>query len=316
MTQADKEVVKQQIKSKAAELGFDACGVAKVHHVDKDAVEIYAKWLADGKNGCMEWARNYTDIKENPELLLDGAKSVIALAMNYYPSRFQAANAAQVAYYAYGRDYHEVMRGKLRELAMHIKELTGCESRCCVDSAPIRERYWAQQAGLGFIGLNNALILPGKGSFFFLGVLVTQLELEPDEPCTMTCGNCHACERACPVHALSGGEPVDARRCLSCLTIECRGELPKWVGGVIGNRVYGCDECQKCCPHNRYPLPTDVEEFALREPLRHITHDEIAEMTDEQFRTIFSHSAIKRIKLTALKRNNQASASPSDDKKI
>lgn len=303
MTQADKEVVKQQIKSKAAELGFDACGVAKVHHVDKDAVERYAKWLADGKNGCMEWARNYTDIKENPELLLDGAKSVIALAMNYYPSRFQAANAAQVAYYAYGRDYHEVMRGKMRELAMRIKELTGCESRCCVDSAPIRERYWAQQAGLGFIGLNNALILPEKGSFFFLGVLVTQLELAPDEPCTMTCGNCHACERACPGLALSGGEPVDARRCLSCLTIECRGELPEWVGEVIGNRVYGCDECQKCCPHNRNAKGNTIAEFQPKDELLNLTAERIIGMTQEEFSRLFSHSAVKRGKLAGLQRN-------------
>lgn len=308
--------IKEKIRAKASELGFAACGFAKVEPVDAVAQEWYEQWLSAGHNDCMEYASRYCDIRNNPALLLEGAKTVISVALAYYPRSFQDVEAAQIAYYAYGTDYHEVVKKRLHMLAACVKELADADCRICVDSAPIREKYWAQRAGIGFVGRNNLLILPGKGSFFFLGELVTTLALQPDNPCDMTCGDCLLCEKACPGGALSGGKALDASRCLSCQLIEQRGELPEWIGGKIGNRVYGCDECQKCCPHNRCPQPTDVEEFALREPLRHITHDEIAEMTDEQFRTIFSHSAIKRIKLTALKRNNQASASPSDDKKI
>lgn len=303
MTQSTHHDMKLAIKAKAKELDFDACGMARVKPVDSEAVARYEKWIAEGKNGCMEWTKNYPDIRENPGLLLEGAKTVIVVALNYYPSTFQSDDAAQFAYYAYGRDYHEVLKDRMRKLAAFIKEATGMESRCCVDSAPIRERYWAQQAGVGFIGLNNALILPGRGSFYFLGVLVTQLDMEPDEPCTLTCGNCHACERACPSHALCGGEPVDARKCLSCLTIECHDELPEWVGKVIGKRVYGCDECQKCCPHNRHAKGNTIAEFQPKNELLHLTAEEIVSMEQAEFSRLFSHSAVKRGKLAGLQRN-------------
>ena len=169
------------IKHIARKLGFDACGIATARRVDDDATEHYQAWLSQGKNGCMDWAARNGDVRENPELLLDGARSVIVVAMNYYPQVFQPSTAAQVAYYAYGRDYHEVIKKRLWEMAQIIEQETGAQSRACVDSAPLRERYWAQRAGVGFTGLNNQLIIPGKGSFFFLGVLLTTLELEPDE---------------------------------------------------------------------------------------------------------------------------------------
>lgn len=291
------------IKHIASELGFDACGIARAHRVDDDAMSRYHNWLSQGKNGCMEWATRNSEVRDDPAMLLEGARSVIVVAMNYYPRVFQAAEAAQVAYYAYGRDYHEVVKKRLWKMAQIIEQETGAQSRACVDSAPLRERYWAQMAGVGFIGLNNQLIIPGKGSYFFLGVLLTTLELDPDVPCLQQCLQCHACEKACPSGALHCGETVDARRCLSCLTIEYKGELPQWVGKVIGNRVYGCDECQKCCPHNRNAVGNTTAEFQPSPSLLSLTHNEILAMTQEQFSHLFSHSAIKRAKLAGLKRN-------------
>lgn len=294
-----------RIKQVARELGFDACGIAQVDRIDDEAAHRYAQWIASGKNGCMQWAANYGDVRENPQLLLEGAKSVIVVAMNYYPQVFQPKEAPQFAYYAYGRDYHEVMKQRLWQLGAAIERETGCASRACVDSAPLRERYWAQRAGVGFVGWNNQLIIPGKGSYFFLGVLITTLELQPDEPCLDHCKQCRACEKACPSGALHCGETVDARRCLSCLTIEHKGDLSEWVGEVIGNHVYGCDECQKCCPHNLNAVGNSTPEFQPKPELLTLTLDDIVDMTQEQFSSLFSHSAVKRAKLVGLKRNAQ-----------
>lgn len=296
--------ISSSIKSQALSLGFDACGFAAATVVDEEAVLHYDRWLELGHNGCMQWAAGHQDLRHDPTLLLEGAQTVISLAMNYYPTRFQDPEALRVAYYAYGRDYHEVLREKLTELAHFIEEITGCTTRPCVDSAPIRERYWAQRAGIGFIGRNNCLILPGKGSFYFLGEILTTAQLTPDEPCTLTCGDCNKCVENCPSGALETEGAADCTRCLSCLLIENHDqELPEWVGQVVGNRVVGCDECQLCCPHNVHATATSVEDFSPTDAVMTLTRERINGMTAGEFKRTFAHSAIARVRSKGLRRN-------------
>ena len=295
--------VREAVRAKALSIGFDACGFACAEPVEQWAVEQYDRWIAAGHNDCMEYAARYRDVRNNPRLLLDGAKTIICVAANYLPAKRQPAYAPQFALYAYGRDYHEVLKERLLLLASFIAKTTGCQSRPCVDTAPLRERYWARKAGIGFIGRNNALILPGRGSFFFLGELVTTLEVKPDEPCSLTCGDCHRCEAACPGGALHDGAALDARQCLSCQLIERRGDLPQWVAAAVGNRVYGCDTCQLVCPHNRNAMPTTIPDFAPSEEFLSLTHEDIACMPPAKFRHLFAHSAVRRTKLEGLHRN-------------
>lgn len=287
-------------------MGFTACGFARAETVSSRASGYYQRWLDSGHNSCMDYASKYREQRDDPRMLLDGAQTIIVAAINYYPQTFQDSDAAQFAYYAYGDDYHEVVRNRLQPVCEFIKESFGADTRICVDTAPLREKYWAQQAGIGFIGRNNLLIVPNHGSYFFLGEIITTLSIEPDSPCTQTCGDCRLCERSCPGGALHGGEAVDASRCLSCQLIENRGELPEWVKNRSGNQVYGCDECQKCCPHNQFAVPTDIPEFKLREPIKHIKKSEILNMDDDTFRLTFRHSAVKRLKCGNLQRNAKA----------
>lgn len=293
-----------RIKAQAASMGFEACGFAAAALVDEQEVARYDRWIELGHHGCMAWAAGHKELRSNPSLLLEGAKTVISLALNYYPTRFQPPEAMRVAFYAYGRDYHEVMREKLTQLATFIQEITHCETRPCVDSAPIRERYWAQQAGIGFIGRNNCLIIPGKGSYFFLGEIVTTAQLPPDEPCSLTCGDCGKCVDACPTGALTQEGAVDCNRCLSCLLIENHAEeLPEWVGDVVNQRVVGCDECQLCCPHNAHAVATTIEDFAPTDAVMELTKERIAQMTGGEFKRTFAHSAISRLRHKTLRRN-------------
>ena len=302
------------IKSQAASLGFDACGFAAASPVDDEAVARYDRWIEQGHHGSMRWAEGHRDLRRDPSLLLEGAQTIISLALNYYPATFQPQGTLRVAYYAYGRDYHEVLREKLTELAHFIEEITHCATRPCVDSAPIRERYWAQQAGIGFVGRNNCLILPGKGSFYFLGEIVTTAQLPPDKPCTLSCGDCGKCVKNCPAQALDINGTVDATRCLSCLLIENHDEtLPDWVADVIGDKVVGCDECQLCCPHNAHAVATIIEDFAPTEAVMTLTRASIEEMTSGEFKRTFAHSAIARLRYKTLLRNARLASSDKDN---
>lgn len=301
MSGCDKK--KDLIRAKALELGFSACGFARADRVCDEAVGRYRDWLGCGENDCMDYAANYQELRNDPRELFPGTKTIISVALNYYPTRFQSKDAPQFSYYAYGRDYHDVIKVRLKALAEYIRQNWDEESRVCVDTAPVMEKYWAREAGVGMIGRNNLLIIPGKGSFFFLGELLTTLEVEPDEPCTDSCGNCMQCVKACPGGALKDERFLDARRCLSCQLIERRGELPEWVVEVVGNRIYGCDECQVACPHNKNAVSTRVVDFAPQDEFMELTIDKILSMDKADFMRLFGKSAIRRAKLEGLLRN-------------
>ena len=297
--------VKEEIRREALRLGFECCGFARLHEVP-EYDSRYMAWIERGENGCMQYADRYHDVRRDPRLLLDGAQSIIALAHGYYPSQRLPQDVPQFAYYAYGEDYHDVLRDKARELVRGIA--SGMEGvdlastfRICVDTAPLRERYWAQQAGLGFTGRNAQLIISGRGSYFFLCFIITTLSLEPDEPCTQSCLGCDRCLRVCPTGALQRGAMVDANKCLSCLTIEYHGEFPSDLD--LYNHIYGCDECAKCCPHNAGAMPCREPRFAPSEEFLSLNLDSLQRMGEEDFRRIFSHSAVKRTKYSGLMRN-------------
>lgn len=291
----------EELREAASRLGVSRLGIASVHDVDEAQLKRYEEWIAEGCHGEMSYLDRYHDVRRNPGGLLPGAASVIVCAFNYFPALFQRGDVPQFAYYSYGKDYHEVVRDRLRKLACHIEEFYGGETRVCVDTAPIPERYWAVEAGLGFRGVNSQLIIPGMGSYFFLGEILTTVGFAPDTRFKGDCGSCGACVRSCPGSAIKDGK-IDARRCLSYLTIEYRGEsLPE--GTSLGNHLYGCDVCQQVCPHNRACVPTDIEEFAPSEDFLSLDRDSIAGLTPEKFSALFRHSAVKRTKLKGLMRN-------------
>lgn len=295
----------------ARDAGATAIGIADAVEVDSDAADAYSRWIADGRNGTMDYLARYGDVRRDPRLLLDGAQSLIVAAFNYMPPSRQPDGMPRFADYALGTDYHEVVRERLGRFAEAIRVQWGGETRVCVDTAPLMERYWAVRSGLGFVGRNSQLILPGRGSRFFIGTVITTTHFAPDAPCTLTCGDCRRCVSACPGGAIapcgdnacaeSRAAAFDARRCISYLTIEHRGPLPD--GLRLGNRIYGCDACQDVCPHNRHAMPTDIPEFIPRPSIMTLTASDIATMSPEQFSAIFRHSAVKRTKLAGLQRN-------------
>ncbi len=287
----------------AAQIGFAKIGFARADEVDARASAVYRKWIADGRHASMAYMERYADVRSDPRLLLDGACTVVSCAVPYPVPPPQAAGTLKVASYALGKDYHTVVRAMLFRLAEVITRQCGGDVRVCVDTAPIRERYWAARAGLGFIGLNNQLIIPGYGSRFFLGEIVCTAEIPANSPCTLGCGDCMACVKACPGHALDGAGGIDCSRCLSYLTIEHRGELPEDTR--LRERIYGCDVCQDVCPHNRRAgvgatVPDDLQP---RVELLGLTPEKVVAMTPGDFRRLSRHSAIRRITLGQLLRN-------------
>lgn len=288
------------LRDVAQTLGFYRIGAAAAGPVSDEAALSYRQWIGGGLHGSMAYMERYGDLRDDPRLLLPGARTIIVVAMSYYHQERQ--EGLRIASYAHGDDYHIILRDRLQRLAEAIKTRYGGETRVAVDTAPLRERYWAVKAGIGFIGCNSQLIVPGAGSYFFLGSVLTTVEFVADSPCTDSCMQCGRCVEACPGQAIiAGGKCIDARRCLSYLTIEHRGDLPENV--VLGNRLYGCDECQRVCPHNSSPPVTPVAEFHLRDGLRNLTAESVLSMTQERFSRVFSRSAVKRAKLAGLVRN-------------
>lgn len=302
------EEATQRIKAEAIRLGFSACGIARAEAAPKALYEGYEAWLAQGFNGEMSYLERNADPRQDPRVLVPGTRSLIVVAMNYYPHTFQPAHLPQFAYYAYGRDYHKVVKKRLDQLLAFIKREIALEvsGRAFSDSAPILERYWAHQAGLGWIGKNGLLIIPKAGSFFFLGELLVDIDLLPDEPMSGRCGACTRCLDSCPTKALLAPGVMDARRCISYLTIEQHGEIPQELSELIGARIYGCDACQTCCPWNRFARPSEVEDFRIRPHLLSLDVERLELMEQEEFDTQFAGQAIRRAGLSGLKRSLRA----------
>lgn len=297
----------------AREAGACAVGFARVEPVDPSHAEQFRHWISRGCHAGMDYLEKYSDVRDNPALLLDGARSILCLAFPYADGTTK--HHPLFADYALGRDYHEVLRKHLAPVAA-IMEATVPESRTriCIDTAPIRERYWAAKAGLGIIGLNNQLIVPGIGSAVFLAEILWTADAEPAESrLEQSCLRCGRCVKACPVGAIDGIGALDARKCLSYLTIEHRGDLPEGVS-LAGRRIYGCDICRSVCPYNSEVLRLPVlDEFKPSDALMNLSLQDIADMEQPQFSAIFSHSAVKRAKLAGLKRNSLAALKHGDN---
>ncbi len=291
------------IKQKALDLGFDFCGFAKAEKLSRDEAFL-KKWLDKGLHAAMEYMENHFDKRIDPTLLVPGAKSVISVLLNYFPETQLNENVPQVAKYAYGEDYHFVIREKLNQLLTFInKEITPCNGRGFTDSAPVLDRAWAAKAGLGWIGKNTNLIVPQKGSFFFIGELIIDLELVYNSPIKDMCGSCTKCIQACPTNALIVPYLLDSNRCISFQTIENKTDIPQKLKGKFKNWIFGCDICQDVCPWNKFSEPTEEESFTPSKSLLELSTDDWHSMDEETFKKIFRKSPLKRTKYSGIKRN-------------
>lgn len=293
------------IKKEAYRLGFSFVGIAKARRLDEHADQL-EEWLSRGYQGKMQYMENHFEKRLDPTQLVPGAKSVVTLMYNYYTDEKQEDETApKIAKYAYGKDYHFVVKDKLRELLHLINEEIGAVSgRCFVDSAPVMERQWAAKSGLGWTGKNTLLIHPKAGSFFFLAELIIDLELKPDGPMKDYCGRCTRCIDACPTEAISPqGYLLDASKCISYLTIELKEAIPNDFKGKMDNWMFGCDVCQDVCPWNRFSKKHQEAAFEPHPDLLELNKQDWEEITEDVFRTIFKKSAVKRTKFKGLKRN-------------
>ncbi len=300
----DKLQITQAIKAEAIRLGFSACGIAAAKPVTKNMAESFDSWISDKYHAEMAYMENNREKRYNPELLVEGTKSIICVALNYYPRQKLKEDQLQLAYYAYGKDYHDVMKQKLNALFNYINtELIPVKGRVFCDTAPVMERYWAQQSGIGWIGKNTQLIIPGAGSYFFLGEIFIDTELIYDTPSANRCGSCNKCLLACPTNALESPYRLNASKCISYLTIENRSEIPKEQASRLDNKIYGCDDCQKACPWNRFALPTTTPEFQPSEQFMNMKSSEWHDLTIEKYQSLTKGSAIKRAKYEGIVRN-------------
>ncbi len=300
----------------ALRLGFDYCGIAKAQRLDDDALRL-ERWLNKGMHGAMKYMENHFELRVDPAKLVPGARSVITLLKNYFPSRQQNPEALKISKYAYGKDYHEVIREKMKHFLQYIHEEIGeVHGRGFVDSAPVLERSWAQRSGLGWIGKNGNLLTKEAGSFFFIATLITDLELEYDDPFAKDlCGTCTRCIDACPTDAISADKVVNGSKCISYFTIELKDRLiPDEVNGKFDNWAFGCDTCQDVCPWNRFSKPTDEVDFNPINEILNLSTKEWEEMSEETFKKLFRHSAISRTKWNGMQRNIKFIQLPPNEK--
>ena len=291
------------IKTEAKRLGFLSCGISKADFLEEEAPRL-EKWLHKNMNGEMGYMENHFDKRLDPRLLVEGSKSVISLLLNYYPEKTQIDNTYKISKYAYGQDYHHVIKSKLKELQEFISEEIGeVNGRAFVDSAPVLDKAWAAKSGLGWIGKNSNLLTQGVGSFYFIAELIVDLELEYDHAVTDHCGTCTACLDACPTQAIVEPYVVDGSKCISYYTIELKNELPMDVKGSFDDWAFGCDICQDVCPWNRFSKPHKEPLFNPNPELLSMTKKDWEEITEDVFQKVFKKSAVKRTKFAGLTRN-------------
>jgi epoxyqueuosine reductase len=291
------------IKAEAKRLGFLSCGISKAGFLEEEAPRL-ERWLNENRHGKMAYMENHFDKRLDPTLLVDGAKSVISLLLNYYPGETQQEDGYKISKYAYGQDYHFVIKEKLKELLHSIQENIGeVGGRAFVDSAPMLDKAWAAKSGLGWIGKNSNLLSKQVGSFFFIAELVVDLEMEYDTITTDHCGSCTACIDACPTQAILEPYVVDGSKCISYFTIELKENIPDDMKGRFNDWAFGCDVCQDVCPWNRFSKPHREPLFNPHPDLLSMTKKDWEEITEETFRAVFKNSAVKRTKYEGLKRN-------------
>lgn len=292
------------IKQKAEKFGFQSCGISKAEFLEEEAPRLES-WLKNNYHGEMKYMENHFDKRLNPTLLVDGAKSVISLSYNYFPkNEIENIDNFKISKYAYGEDYHEVIKEKLATLVAELQEEIGeFGFRIFVDSAPVLEKAWARKSGIGWVGKNANLITKKHGSFYFLAEIICDLELENDLETTDHCGTCRACIDACPTKAIISDKIIDGSKCISYATIELKNEIPDYFQGKLDDWIFGCDVCQDVCPWNRFSAPTLEEKFKPNLQKLNYRKKEWKELTQEIFSEIFRKSAVKRTKFSGLMRN-------------
>lgn len=300
------QIASPWIVTEAERMGFDACGIASATVLESESA-LVEQWLDEGHEGEMSYLTRNKEKRYDPRLLVEGTKSIVTVLYNYYPKQqIGDGEHFKIAKYAYGADYHDVLKRKLRQLLERIETQTGKLDgvRVFVDSAPVLDRAWAVRCGLGFVGKNTTLIHPKKGSFFFIGHLFLPVALaETGQELTNRCGRCTKCLDACPTHALEAPFHIDARKCISYLTIEYKGGLGDMDPSTFKGWMYGCDICQDVCPYNRFALPNLEPEFQPSERLMAMHEDDWKHLSEADFKALFKHSAVQRAGYEGLKRN-------------
>ena len=304
MNSASTHKISFLIKQKAIELGFMSAGISKADFLAEEAPRL-EKWLKENRNGEMKYMENYFDKRLDPRVLFDGCKSVVSVLLNYYPEQTQNdPEAPKISKYAYGEDYHFVIKRKLQELLNFIQQEVGeVEGRLFVDSAPVMDKAWAKKSGLGWIGKNSNLISRGAGSFFFIGELLLDIDLDEDHEGADFCGTCTRCLDACPTGAIIQPYVVDGSKCISYFTIELKDAIPVAMKGQFDNNMFGCDICQDVCPWNSFSKPHQESTFVPHPDLLSMTKQEWKNISKETFDKLFKNSAVKRTKFNGLKRN-------------
>jgi len=291
------------VKQIAAELGFQFCGISKAGFLENDAKNLES-WLKNGFHGEMKYMENHFDKRLDPTLLVEGSKSVVSLLLNYFPAQKQNPDSFKISKYAYGQDYHLVIKDKLKLFHQKIqKEIGEVNGRFFVDSAPVMDKVWAQKSGLGWMGKNGNIIHPKRGSFFFIAELILDLELDTDGPIKDFCGTCTKCMDACPTDALNHAYVVDGSKCISYLTIELKDAIPVEFKDKMSDWIFGCDVCQDVCPWNRFSLQHQEPVFNPKSNILNFSKEDWVDISDEIFKDIFTKSAVKRTKFEGLKRN-------------